>query len=270
MVRVKNILSWLDEYAPFRFAAGWDRCGLQVGDPMSVVERVLVALDPVLETLREAEQLDCQCLVTHHPLFLKPLDDLRIDRFPGASIARAVRSGIHLIAVHTSLDVARGGTNDTLAEMLSLGSPRPLEADPLLRQNAQYSGLGCIGLLPRSVPLRDLAEEVRRVSRGVRIRVVGDPFRPVQRVGLCTGSGGSLVELAAREGVDVYITGDIKYHEAQRAVEEGIALIDMGHFASERIIVAPVAEYLRSRAVSEHVELEVLIARREEDPFWIL
>jgi dinuclear metal center YbgI/SA1388 family protein len=270
MVRVKNILNWLDAYAPFRLAAGWDRCGLQVGDPMAVVERVLVGLDPTLETIREAEQLDCQCLVTHHPLFLKPLDAVRVDRFPGGLISRALCSGVNLVAAHTNLDVARAGTNDTLAEMLSLSSLQPLEVDPTLRHEELYSGLGRIGLLPRSMPLKAFAEEVRRLSRGACIRVVGDPSRPVLRVALCTGSGGSLLELAVREGVDVYLTGDIKYHEAQRAVEEGVALVDMGHFASERIIIAPVAEYLRSQASVDHFELEVLTASREEDPFWIL
>jgi len=270
MVRVNHILNWLDEHAPFRLAASWDRCGLQVGDPMSAVERVLVALDPSLETVREAEQRDCQCLVTHHPLFIKPLEDVRTDRVPGSVIVRALRGGISLIAVHTNLDVARSGTNDILAGMLALGSLQPLESDPALRHEELYSGLGRIGILPRPVPLYEFAGEVRRLSRGVRIRVVGEPSRPVQRVALCTGSGGSLLDSVIREGVDVYLTGDIKYHEAQRALEEGVALVDMGHFASERIAVGPVAEYLRSKASCEHFELEVLTASRETDPFWIL
>lgn len=270
MVRVKHILNWLDEHAPFRLAAGWDRCGLQVGDPMSAVERTLVALDPTLETIREAEQRDCQCLVTHHPLFLKPLDAVRVDHYPGALIARSLRGGISLVVAHTNLDVSRAGTNDILAGMLSLGSLQPLELDPALRHEELYSGLGRIGLLPRAVPLSDFAGEVRRLAKGIRVRVVGEPFRPVQRVALCTGSGGSLLDLVIREGVDVYVTGDIKYHEAQRALEEGVALVDMGHFASERIVVAPLAEYLRSRASLEHFELEVFAASREEDPFWTL
>lgn len=237
---------------------------------MAVVERVLVGLDPTSETIREAEHFKCQCLVTHHPLFLQPLQAVRVDQFPGNLIFRALCSGVNLVAAHTNLDVATGGTNDTLAGILALGSLQPLEVDASLLQEARYSGLGRVGLLPHSVPLRVFAEEVERASRGGRVRVVGDPARPVLRVALCTGSGGSLVELAAREGVDVYVTGDIKYHEAQRAIEEGLALVDMGHFGSERIIVAPIAEYLRSQASLEHFELEVLTASREEDPFWIL
>jgi dinuclear metal center YbgI/SA1388 family protein len=270
MVRVKDILEWLDAHAPFHLAAAWDRCGLLVGDPMAVVDRALVALDPTLETLREAEQLGCQCLVTHHPLFLKPLEAVRVDQFPGRLVAMALRSGVNLVAAHTNLDVARAGTNDTLAGMLSLDSLEPLEVDPALCREELYSGLGRIGLLPRAVPLKAFAQEVQRVSCGARVRVVGDPSRPVSRVALCTGSGGSLVELAAKVGVDVYLTGDIRYHEAQRALEEGMALVDMGHFASERIIVAPVAEVLRSQAAAGRLGLEVFTASREEDPFWIL
>jgi dinuclear metal center YbgI/SA1388 family protein len=269
MVRIEHILKWLDAFAPFHFAAPWDRCGLLVGDPMAAVERVLVGLDPTSETVREAEHLKCQCLVTHHPLFVQPLKAVRLDQFPGNLIFRALCRGVNLVAVHTNLDVSAGGTNDTLAAMLALHSLQPLEVEASHRQSARYVGLGRIGMLPRAVPLKAFAEEVRRAAGGRPVRVVGDSERWVLRVALCTGSGGSLVELAAREGVDVYVTGDVKYHEAQRAVEEGLALVDMGHFASERIMVVPLAEYLRSQAALEQVELEVLTAGCEEDPFWI-
>jgi dinuclear metal center YbgI/SA1388 family protein len=270
MVLVKDILEWLDAYAPFRFAASWDRCGLQVGDRTASVERLMVGLDPSAETIGEAIHLKCQCLVTHHPLFIRPLDAVRTDEFPGNLISRALVGGVNLIAAHTNLDVARAGTNETLAEMLSLASLQPLEVDASLEKEERYLGLGLIGLLAHPVPLREFAEASRDVLGGIGVRVVGESSRPVQRVALCTGSGGSLVERAIREGVDVYVTGDLKYHEALRALEEGLALVDVGHFASERIIVAPLAEYLRTRAVLDHRELEILRASREEDPFWIL
>lgn len=270
MVRVKDILEWLDAYAPFRFAASWDRCGLLVGDPTAVVEKLLVGLDPRVETLEEAIHLNCQCLVTHHPLFLRPLDAVRTDEFPGKLISRALGGGVNLIAAHTNLDVARAGTNETLAGMLALTSLQPLEMDVSLEKEDRYLGLGLIGRLDHPVPLREFAEASRTVLGGIRVRVVGEPSRPVQRVALCTGSGGSLVETALREGVDVYVTGDLKYHEALRAFEEGLALVDVGHFASERIIVEPLVKYLGARAALNHRTLEVLGASREEDPFWSL
>jgi len=68
----------------------------------------------------------------------------------------------------------------------------------------------------------------------------------------------------------VYVSGDIKYHEAQRAVEAGLGIVDVGHFASEHLVLQPLAQVLRSRAEQLGLPLEVRIARTERDPFWIL
>ena len=75
------------------------------------------------------------------------------------------------------------------------------------------------------------------------------------------------VEQAISQGSDVFITGDVKYHDAQRALEAGLALIDIGHFASERIIVRPLAAFLRAQAAGRGEALEVFEASVERDPF---
>ena len=267
MVRVKELLAWLDDYAPFRFAESWDNCGLQVGDPEAGVERVLVALDPGSATIGEAERLGCQCLVTHHPLIFRPLQSVRLDRFPEKLVARALTSGIHLIAAHTNLDVARGGTNDLLAKMLELESTRPLETSGDWREEDRYAGMGTVGMLRRPMSLEEMSRSVCGALGGIEARVVGSPEKRVERVALCTGSGGSLLGRAVEAGVDAYVSGDIKYHEAQTALEAGLALIDIGHFASERPIVESLAACLKSRSAAEGANLEVMVAREEHDPF---
>jgi dinuclear metal center YbgI/SA1388 family protein len=269
VVRVRDILIWLDERAPFRFKASWDQCGLQVGDPEAGVGRVLVALDPSSGSISEAERLGCDCLVTHHPLLFSALYSVRLDQFPGNLIAKALCKSIHLIAAHTNLDVARDGTNDQLASLLLLRDVEALDFDRSFQHEGLYGGMGRVGFLPHPVPLETLVERVRETLGIQGARVVGERRKQVHRVALCTGSGGSLVEKAISSGSQVYITGDVKYHDAQRAMEAGLAVIDVGHFASERIVVQPVVEYLRSRAARDKVEIEVLAASEESDPFWI-
>ncbi len=268
MVRIENLLDWLDDYAPFRYAESWDRCGLLVGTPQAAVERVLVALDPTSTTLREAAAHGCQCLLTHHPLFLRPLENLRTDRVPGHLIATALLNGIHLIAAHTNLDAARQGTNDQLANLLGLEAVEALVSDVSWSAEARYGGMGRIGRLPRPVSFATLVADTRKALGGLPVRMVGDPDRSVQRVALCSGSGASLLEQVIAGGSEVYVTGDIKYHEAQRALEADLALLDIGHFASEQLVVEPVAEYLRGRAAAGGLALEVLVATQERDPFW--
>lgn len=267
MLKIKDIYNWLDGFAPFRYAQSWDQCGLQVGDPEAPVERLLVALDPSSTVLAEAEKRNCQCLVTHHPLIFQPLKAVRLDDFPGKLVARALNSGIHVIAAHTNLDAAKQGTNDRLSELLSLQSVEPLESEDAWRQQERYGGMGRTGMLPKSMRLGDLLLLCEKVLAAKGVRIVGSPDRLVLRVALCTGSGGSMLQQVIGSGVDAFITGDIKYHEAQRALEAGLALVDVGHFASERLIVEPLMNYLQEQAHNTRMPLEVLAAKCERDPF---
>lgn len=268
MVRVRDILAWLDGFAPFRYAAPWDQCGLQVGDPDAPVTRLMVALDPSSATIEEARSLACQCLVSHHPLLFQPLKTVRTDHFPGNLVITALVGGLHLIAAHTNLDAARDGTNTVLSERLSLTQLEPLERDPAREGEERYGGMGRVGLLPRAMTLAELAAKTRDALGAVAVRAVGDETRRVVRVALCSGSGGSLLEQAFKAGADVFVTGDIKYHDAQRAVEAGLALIDVGHFASEQLIVRPLAAFLQRQAALHRKALQILEATVEQDPFW--
>jgi putative NIF3 family GTP cyclohydrolase 1 type 2 len=127
--------------------------------------------------------------------------------------------------------------------------------------------MGLTGFLSQAMSLRTLVEKTIKALGGIPVRAVGNADKQVHRVALCTGSGGSLMEQAISQGSDVFITGDVKYHDAQRALEAGLALIDIGHFASERIIVRPLAAFLRARAAGRGEALEVFEASVERDPF---
>lgn len=265
--RVKDLLRWIDETAPFRFAAPWDNCGLQAGDPEDTVERVLVALDPSSESMDEARDLGCRCLVTHHPLLFKPVSSVRTDRFPESLVFRAVREGLNVISAHTNLDVALGGTNHRWARDLGLEPVEPIEDEARFRNEERYSGMGLAGLLPEAIPFDRFLDRVRAIARGAAVRTAGPTDGRVRFVAVCTGSGGSLIERVLALGADAYISGDIKYHEAQRAVEAGLAVLDVGHFASERIVLEDLAEELRTKSAREGASLDVRVSGREKDPF---
>jgi dinuclear metal center YbgI/SA1388 family protein len=267
MVTVTDILNWIDAHAPFRYAASWDNCGLQVGDPGAELSRLLVALEPSTETLQEARQLSCQCVVTHHPLIFQPLAVVRSDQFPGSLVTMALRSGIHVIAAHTNLDVCHGGTNDQLAHLLGLTALQALEVEDHWVREERYAGMGRVGVLAEAVSLAAFVERLAAVFPGVNLRVVGKREQLVRRVALCTGSGGSLLGRVLASGCDVYVTGDLKYHDARNAAEAHLALVDLGHFPSERLIVAPLASYFQQTAARLGLALEVLQACRESDPF---
>lgn len=128
-------------------------------------------------------------------------------------------------------------------------------------------GLGRIGRLPEPTALEDFAEGVKSALGCSFLRLVGQPGAQVRKVAVCGGSGASLVGEAARQGADVLVTGDVKYHEARLAESLGLALVDAGHFATERIAVAGLASRLRQQCEGRGWTVEVLQMEEETDPF---
>jgi dinuclear metal center YbgI/SA1388 family protein len=128
-------------------------------------------------------------------------------------------------------------------------------------------GLGRIGRLPQAVPLAAFAAQVKTALQTDFLRLVGDRQKFVQKIAWCGGSGASLLNEAARQGADVLVSGDIKYHEARQAEDLGIGLIDAGHFATERIMIQRLAAVLQQEAEHRGLLLTFLPMSEETDPF---
>ncbi len=137
---------------------------------------------------------------------------------------------------------------------------------PLLNRGGSH-GLGRIGELPESTTLGEFAVKVKERLAAAGLRFVGDAGRPVKKVALCSGSGASLLQEARRQGADLLLTGDIKYHEARAAEDLGMALIDAGHFATEVLMVEGLAARLRRELEKNGFTVEVEEYKGEREPF---
>lgn len=123
------LFKMIEDLAPLNLAEQWDNPGLQLGDPKIEVDRLLIVLDVDEKTCREAVLKGAQAIISHHPLFFKPLKQLRTDLPGGALIAALLSAGITVYAAHTNLDNARGGVNDELAKRLDLQQVSVLSPD---------------------------------------------------------------------------------------------------------------------------------------------
>ena len=132
-----------------------------------------------------------------------------------------------------------------------------------LANKGQSTGLGRVGLLPEEITFQELIEKVADILQINSLRYVGDLNSRVKKVALCGGSGASLITLALKHGAHVYITGDIKYHEAQEAESLGLKLIDAGHFATEQPVIQVVADFLKENLP----EINVFTSQINTDPF---
>jgi len=369
--RIQDLGGLLNALYPAQFAEDWDNVGLQVGDPLARVERVLVCLDPTREALAQASELKVQAIISHHPLIFKPLRQLTPTNTTGRLVWEAVRDGIAIFAVHTNLDRARPGLNDWLADRLQLQTCQPLQlgqageltklvvfvpeghqdqvsealfaagagrignydrcsfrsagtgtfrggagtepflgrpgeteqADELrletivarehlarvtraLLKSHPYEevafdliplenqrgdiGLGRIGPLAEATTLAAFAGQVKQALGCQTLRWTGQADQRVAKVALCGGSGASLLQEAVRQGADVLVTGDVKYHDARSALEQGIGLVDAGHFATEQLMVAGLTGALSQAAEERGLPLEFIAMNREADPFQTL
>ena len=266
---VKQILSLIDtDIAPWHLAESWDNCGLCAGNPEWPVQKVLVGLDAGMPVLQAAQQWQADMILTHHPLFITPEKTIDFSVMPGLAIALAATRKMAIVCAHTNLDKAENGLNDYLADRLNITVTRALEADsPEQGPSAALTGLGRVGTLPAPVSLTRVADQIKSQLNVQPVRVVGDPDLVIHDIAVCSGSGGGLIPAFLTSGATVYVTGDIKYHEARLIESHGKALIDVGHFASEIIAKDLLTRRLNQAVSRAGFSLEIRAFAGETDPF---
>ncbi|MBM3664339.1 MAG: Nif3-like dinuclear metal center hexameric protein [Actinobacteria bacterium] len=232
-VNTGEFLAALDALAPARLAEEWDNVGLMVGRRDRPVTRVIVALDLRAAVLDEAVAEGADLVLVHHPPIFPAMSAVTDARTAGALVLRAAEEQVAVVAAHTNLDSAAGGLNDQMAAALGITGTTPLMSGP----DDPSVGLGRVGEVTLST-LGALAAAAVAAYRpgGVNTGMAGDPDLPVTRVAVCTGSGGSLVEAAREAGVHAYVTGDLKYHDADAA--EGMGLVNIPHGVVEQHALA--------------------------------
>ena len=254
----------LETIAPARLAEPWDNSGLQVGSLSQKITKVFTSLDPTLNALISAAEAKAQLLFTHHPLIFKPLSRVDINSFPGDVVAEAARRGVSIVAAHTNLDAARGGINDILADLMGLRNVKVLKnADEM-----DGVGLGRIGDLPGPTRLSAVARNVKKVLGTQNIKMVGQKSALIHRLAVVGGSGGSLLSLAYENGADLLLTGDVGHHVALEAKSLGMALLDGGHFHTEKTAFRVFVKNLNKILKAKGWDVTFEIDKNETDPIW--
>lgn len=252
----------LEHVAPLRLAASWDAVGLLVAPRRQAIERVMTCLTLTPEVAAEAVRERADLVVSHHPLPFRPVPRITAATGPGRVLLDLIGAGAGIWSSHTAWDSAAGGINDQLAGLLGLAHVAPIEPDELL----PAVGFGRVGTAAEGCTVADLAGRAA-AALGVRhVQIAGDPRRPAGRVGIVCGSGGDCVEQVARGGCDTLFTGEVKLHQATEALAAGMAVVAVGHHASEHFSMAVLAERLAAAVEG----LTCWASRDEQDPLgWL-
>ena len=258
MITVNQVYEAMQAIAPLELAEHWDNPGLLV-DCGGQMHRVLAALDITPEVVAEAAAKQCEMIVSHHPVIFDPLKKIGPQDVP----FQLVQAGISAICMHTNLDAAEGGVNDVLADLFGIRQ-RTIFAD----------GCGRVGDIdPITVPELaalaqcKLAALCNAPDTGAAVQVkFADTGKPVRRLAVISGAGGSLFAEAIAEGADCLLTGEANHHHALDAKRLGLSLIAAGHYATEFPVTAAVAAALRAALP----EVEVLVSTENRDPYTYL
>lgn len=251
MVTIKDVMIVMEKFAPISLAEDWDNCGLLVGDEKSTVRKLLIALEPSMIVIDDAINHDVDLIVTHHPLMLSKINRITTSTLEGQKLFKLIKNNIGLYAAHTNLDKAELGLNQYLSDSIGLINSRVLSK--VQGESSELVGLGRIGELETEMTLENLGKRIQVLLDLDYLQYVGDKNRLVKKVALVTGSGLSELGKAISEGVDVFITGDIKYHNALYAKEMGVALIDGTHFGTENIVIKLLDNVLKKNF--RHIEI---------------
>jgi dinuclear metal center YbgI/SA1388 family protein len=256
-VLVGQLLGVIDRLAPSHLAEEWDNVGLIVGRHNQPVRKLLVALELRDEIMVEADQGQFDGILVHHPPIFPSITAVTDDQPAAELVLRAAEIRTAIIAAHTNLDAAPGGLNDVMAGLLEISGTSPLAPHP----EDPAAGLGRIGhVAPRSVA--ELAAEVGSVF-AAPATFSGDAWTAVRTLACCTGSGAGLIGDARAGGADAYVTSDLKYHDADRAL--GLPLIGVPHAAVEQLALKEWSRSLARTLSSEGAE--VAFAETTTDPW---
>lgn len=233
-----QVLEAMETLWPVGLQQGWDASGVVAGRPDQVIERIHWAVDPVQAVADEAVAAGADLLITHHPLFLKPVTTMAATSFKGKVVHTLVEKKCALVTAHTNADSAVGGVSDVLAEILGLENVVPLT---LVDGGLPEEGIGRVGMLPKAMRLQEFATRVFSAMPAVAggVRVAGDPNGLISKVAVTGGAGDSLFDDVRAHEADVYVTADLRHHPASEAREQAMMgenrpyLVDVSHFSSE-------------------------------------
>jgi dinuclear metal center YbgI/SA1388 family protein len=266
-MRVKDLLTTLDEIAAFGLAEHWDNVGLMLGEENRSVKGVLVALDPTEEVLSEAQDLGADCIVTHHPLIFHPLKAIYTDQPMGRFLRRALENEISVIGCHTNLDQAAGGVNDVLANSLGMQDSRPIVPAERGTETGPVPGFGRIGRLDDPLSPEAFIGYLCDFFKLPVLPVAGRLPDEIHTVAVCGGSGSDLAAAAYAGGAQVYVTGEVKHSTARWAEAAGFCIIDAGHFATENPVVESLVEILLDIFTERDIGIPVMSSAKQQNPF---
>jgi len=220
---LQEIYDFLDKISPFELQEKWDNSGLIVGDMCREVSQIVVSLDIDEEMIEEAKE--GTLFVVHHPLIFGKLSQLDFAKYPSNLLEKLIFKKQSLIAMHTNFDQTH--LNRYVFEKV-LGFTLKEEVPFICQTEGTWNYHDLLALIKEKLNLPTL-------------KVIGKK-ETITSVAMTTGAGASLMD---EVDADCFLTGDIKYHDAMKALSENLMMVEIGHYESERFFAEILLDELK-------------------------
>lgn len=247
MLDIQEIIKLIEEFAPSQLAEDWDNSGWQINLGIKNIKKICFALSPSFDVIEQAIQEQCNLLVTHHPLFFEKINKFSTDNITCKIAQAAIKNNIQIYSAHTNMDKASQGLNYELAKRIGLQNVSKIN-DFVLQ-----------GITEQEYTLDKFIKYIKQQLDCETIKVVNPQNKTIiKSISLCSGSGSEFINLA---DTDVFITGDLKYHNALDTNNK--VILDIGHFESEKFVVDLFEKIFKNK------DIQIFIAK-EKKPWKII
>jgi dinuclear metal center YbgI/SA1388 family protein len=236
---IKDIYDYLDSLSPFDTQEKWDNSGLLVGNMQNNIENIYLSLDLDMQTLQTIKPNSL--VIVHHPIMFSTLKKINFDSFDSKIIQYLIKYDINLIAMHTNFD--KSHLNSYVGKEI-LGFDFVSKDDFIVEAQVDMS-------------FDKLCKVIKSKLNIKHLRIVKTK-KQIKSIALTTGAGASLLQ---KIEADCFLTGDIKYHEAMEAKARDIALVDIGHWESERYFVEILDKILKKYLKSNNKKAIILTSK---------
>lgn len=219
-MKVNKIANYLEQYFPLHLQMGFDNCGLQVGSLDQNISKILVSLNMDDDVIDKAIENKCDMIITHHPLTISPIKTFEYEDTTFSIVKKAIENSIVIYSLHTCLDQGSDGIsmNDWLINLFDCHSV----------ESYDQNNIGKKAVLNNSLKLLDFVNLVQDKLNVSSIKFSGNKDKIINSFAICGGSASDDIYHLSGQ-VDVFITGDCKYHQGQFSKFNDIGLIDAGH-----------------------------------------
>ena len=239
MSKKDDILSIMRQWAPEELAESWDNVGLQI-DTVREIDKIALALEINLDTWEIISDQHYDLIITHHPLIFKPIYHLGFEDWNHVVFRELITLGCGLYVSHTNLDRASVSVTDALLRQFEFDSSNVSEL---------HDGYGRVIKLNKPVDIFDIEDKVPII-----LKVIPDELK-INTIAFLGGSGKSFIKEVVKQGIDLFITGELGYHDIQYLRQQKVGVILLGHYQSESFVL----DVIKTRL--NHLELEVDIIK---------